>query len=40
MLDVSQEGLQGNDDDNLLALLPGLKETLVWHLQTLAQQHE
>ena len=38
MLDVSADALPSSDND-VLALLPGLRETLVWHLQALAQEH-
>lgn len=38
MLDVSSDALPSSDND-VLALLPGLRETLVWPLQALAQAH-
>jgi hypothetical protein len=37
---MSPEGLQGGGDADITALLPGLKQTLVWRLQALAEQHK
>lgn len=39
LLELSSDSLQGAEGD-ALALLPGLREALVWRLQSLAEQHK
>lgn len=39
VLDVPADGLPSREEGGVLALLPGLRETLVWRLQALAQHH-
>ena len=39
MLDVPADALPSREEGGVLALLPGLRETLVWRLQALAQHH-
>lgn len=38
MLELSLDSGVGGSGD-VLSLMPGLREALVWHLQSLAQQH-
>lgn len=39
LLELSSDSLPGVEGD-ALALLPGLREALVWRLQALAEQHK